>query len=133
MKKHACSVTITRNSSDVVRIAIQDEESRVKVAMVEMTPHDFAMALTGLSEVGASVEYGALANVGKRRVVEKRSATCPLKTYDKAELAAWLRENCREEGWAIDPYLGSQGSVVSLPGEGLRLNYRVVKFVDLAE
>jgi hypothetical protein len=94
-----------------------------------MSPHDFATAVTGLSGIKVDAEVRGLDVVGKKKVVESRSALCPLNSYDKSTLQAWLLDNCQEEGWTIDPYLGSQSSL-SYHTEGVTLNYRVYKYVE---
>jgi hypothetical protein len=125
------SITITRNSSDTIRVAIRDSASRTQFVTVEMSPHDFAMALTGLAEVEANVSVCGLANVGKFKVSEARQATYPGSCHDKKELERWLLEHCKEEGWIIDPYLGTKTSKSYNHAAGnTTLNYRVYKFVD---
>lgn len=122
------SVTITSNSEDEVRITIRDKASRQMVVRVTMTPHDLAMALTGLSEVKAPAETGRLDVVGMTKIGESRSVIFPGSSLAPTEdMQRWLLENCQESGWEIDPYLGYQRSKVHTP-EGLRLNYRVFKY-----
>lgn len=121
-------LTISRRSNDKIVVSITDELSRTKFVEVEVSPHDFAMAVTGLSEVPASGDVRGLANVGKKKVYEKRSVVCPIETYDKKVLVKWLEENGQEDGWSLDSYLGSQSSVVH-EDSGNILNYGVYKYV----
>ena len=60
---------------------------------------------------------------------ESRRTLCPLKSYDKDELVAWLKENAQEEGWTLDYYLGSQSSIMRTDN-GTYLNYHVYKVVE---
>lgn len=129
MKKLIGRVTITRDSNDIVRISFRDECSRIEFAEARMTVEDFGFAITGLAEQPASVEVRGLEYVGKRQVNESRSIECPLKTYDREELSAWLMENAREDGWIVNGYLGSQGSVGYRDGKTI-LNYGVTKYVE---
>lgn len=119
---------ISRRSSDKIVISITDEASRSEFVEVELSPHDFAMAVTGLSFVKATGSVRGLENVGKKKVIEKRSVVCPLNSYDRKNLSAWLEQNCSEQGWLLDTYLGSQGSIENVDG-GRKLNYSVYKYV----
>jgi hypothetical protein len=111
----------------VVRISIRDENAAVRFVEVEMTTHDFAMAVTGLSGVQCKGEVKRLDVVGKTRRIEKRSAVCPIKTYDEEILSGWLEANCEEEGWELQKHLGSQNSVISVAG-GTKLNYSMFRY-----
>lgn len=121
------SITINRDSNDVIHIRVMDEASRVRFIDVSMTPEDFAMAITGLSEVKAPAEVRGLEHVGKTKIVEQRATVCHLNTYDKAVLRQWLEDNHQEPGWILDAYLGSQNSVTSCEG-GKTLRYRVFRY-----
>ena len=126
------SISVLRNSHDEVIIEIEDKNSRARFVRVTMSPHDFAMAVTGLSDINVSAEVVGLDVVGKKKVVEKRTAECPLKTYDKEILKKWLTDNCQEEGWKLDSYLGAQSSVKLISGgEGVYLNYRVYRYEEI--
>jgi hypothetical protein len=63
-------VTISRDSRDIFRIEIEDGASGLPIVEIEMTPHDFAVALSGLSRspaemVFAPTEFTAK-NIGKK-------------------------------------------------------------------
>lgn len=133
-KKIKASVTISRpqgHDGDHISIKIRDESSRTEFLSIRMGLADFAEALTGLSEVKADATVRQLEVVGKKRVTESRSIDCPLSGYDRNALSMWLKTNAAEDGWQIDTYLGSQGSVKFIDG-GCRLNYRVFKYIDAA-
>jgi len=127
----AGKLTISRRSDDRIYIQIRDEASRNKFVEVEVTPELFGLAVTGLAEVGCRFGVSGLEVVGMQKQTERRKAVCPLKSYDRDKLRAWLQENCAEDGWYIDGYLGSQGSVVSTD-EGSILNYNVFRYMPKA-
>lgn len=124
------TISISRDSNDIIRISVRDETSVNRFLEMELSPHDFAMAVTGLSEIKCNAVVRGLENVGKLKVSERRSAECPLGCHDRQALSLWLLENCKEEGWFIDAYLGSQGSVGRSEAGLQQLNYRVYKFVE---
>jgi hypothetical protein len=122
-------VTISRASDDKVRIRIRDEASGIEFAEVSLSIEAYGYVVTGLSEQPADLEVRGLQWVGKKRISEPRRIVCPLDTYNKEALSAWLEENGQEEGWLVSTYLGSQKSVSRTP-EGTVLNYSVTKYVD---
>lgn len=119
----------SREDDKVVRIRVTDDASSVEFAVIEMTVEDFALAVFGLSHVPADFTLRSPELVGKTRIISRRQVVCPLKTYDRAELAKWLAENCQEPGWLLDTYLGAQNSVVTVDGKTI-LNYSVRKFIE---
>jgi hypothetical protein len=126
-----CKVSISRRSDNVICIAVEDATSHVRFLELEMTLEAFAMAITGHGYMDAAGEVHGLEVVGKRRIAEDRQAIYPGSYIDKRDaMSAWLEANCQEDGWILDTYLGSQGSVASIPGGGVKLNYRVVRFAD---
>lgn len=127
--KLPAKVTITRDSNNMIRIRIRDDASRVDFATAEMTVEAFGFAVTGLSGLPAEVTVAGLEFIGKTKVAEQRIAGCPLNTYDKTELQAWLVANAQEAGWQLDTYLGSQNSVSRREGVTL-LRYSVYKYVE---
>lgn len=122
-------VTVSRSSDDLIRIRFRDEASGIQFAEARMTLEEFALAVTGLAEREAELEVTGLQYVGKRRVTEQRSIVCPLDAYNKDKLEEWLKENAQEEGWLLNSYLGSQGSVSTRDGVTI-LRYSVTKYVD---
>jgi hypothetical protein len=61
---HDGTVTFSRTSNEDAHggrcVTITVKVGRRRVALVELTPHDFGMALTGLSEVPATITAGML-------------------------------------------------------------------------
>lgn len=123
------SVTISRSSDELIHIRVKCEHSRARFIDVAMTPADFALAITGLSEVKAPAVVTSLDVVGLQRVTESRVATCPLQAFTNREvLRAWIKANCQEDGWTIEANLSAQGDVRSVDGD-TRLRYHVSKYL----
>lgn len=127
------NLTISRptygNGKEKIRISIRDQLSRNQFLEIEVGYAEFATILTGLSEVEVDFQVNNLENVGKTRVTESRKVTYPGQSYDRNKLEDWLKENCKEEGWKVIPYLGSQNSRSYENGKTI-LNYSVEKYVD---
>lgn len=121
------NISIGRDSRNSINIEIQDEASRINFLKVKMTPEQFAMVLTGLSMVNVDFEVKGLSKVGLTKVIESRKVSCPISSYDRKILSQWLVENCQEEGWKIDTYLGSQRSITYENGITF-LNYKVYRY-----
>lgn len=124
-------ISISRTSSDVIKIELRDPRAVVRFAQIEMTPHQFAMAITGLSAIEVDSELQGLEKVGKVRVHEARSKLCtdPMCNYDRRKQEKWLLINAQEESWELDTYLGSQDSISHTP-EGPVLNYSVSRWEE---
>ena len=121
-------VTISRRNNNKVYISIEDANSHIEFVEVELTLTDYAMIITGLSSVGGEVTYRGLDCVGKTRVTEPRRVKSGVYGCGKEEHRKWLEENCQEEGWKLNSYLGSQRSLSYEDGETV-LNYSVYKYV----
>ena len=122
------SISINRNSRDEISILVKDESSGIEFLNLKMSLASFALSITGLSEVECEATVKNLVNVGKTKVTEKRSVVCPIETYDKQTLSQWIGNNCKEDGWEISTYLGSQSSIVYKDNTTI-LNYSVYKYV----
>jgi hypothetical protein len=120
---------LSRRSDDKICIEVEDEASGVKFLVAEIEPYDFAQLITGLHGVKAQCHVKGLDFVGRKKVREARSVICGIDSYNNDKLREWLLENCQEEGWIIDSYLGSQNSI-SRCHEGTRLNYSVYRYQD---
>lgn len=125
-------LTISRRSDDMIYIQITDESSKSRFVELELTTSNFAMAVTGLSHVECKLSVDRLDAVGKEKQVETRKALCPLNTYDREKLVQWIHQNCWEDGWEIDAYIGSQGSVTRVD-DGTLLRYKVFRYIDRVE
>lgn len=118
------------DNREKINIVVRDQASRLKFLSIEIDYADFAKCITGLSEVDCELEVSGLENVGKKRITEQRSVICPIKSYEKRVLRDWLINNKQEDGYILDPYLGSQSSIL-MCDEGTLLNYRVIKYVEV--
>jgi len=123
-------LSIVRSSDGFIRLSIVDELSHAQFVELKLTYEQFAEAVTGCHTPDIDMEVRGLNRVGKRRVRQSRSVLCPLNVYNRELLQTWLVENCQEEGWTIDTYLGSQSSTKSVDG-GTLLNYAVFKYVEV--
>ena len=127
-------VTISRRqgyeNDGTITISLRDESSRIEFAEIEMTSDAFVSALTGAGMVAAKGVVRGLDRVGKTKVIEKRSVLYAGDKWDSAqEKSQWLEAHCKEPGWYVNTYLGSQGTQTY--GEaGVTLHYSVYKFVD---
>jgi len=120
---------ISRRSDDKICIEISDEASGITLVVAEIDPYDFAQLITGLHGVKAPCRVRGLDVVGKTKVRESRRVICPINSYDRKFLESWLKDNCQEEGWILDKYLGSQNSTFSV-ADGTGLNYAVYRYED---
>lgn len=131
--KIECNLHIGRpqggNRPEVMTIEVTDRASNIQFLNLEVPLADFMKALTGQFLSTVSGEVLGLSEVGKTRVTEPREIVCPLTIYKREELREWLEANAQEDGWVIDSYLGSQGSISSHP-DGTLLRYRVHKFIE---
>lgn len=129
MKFH---LNVSRCSDGRIYIELVDalDRSGVHFFRGSLTAEAFGNAVTGLSLQDIHGELRDTECVGKVRVTEPRTVVCPIRSWDRALLQDWLKQNCQEEGWLLDAYLGSQGSV-GTDGDGRTvLRYRVIKYVD---
>ena len=127
--KIKANICISRDSSDTMRLKVQDEASRATFLELEISPHDLMMALTGLAYVDAkNAEVRALDVVGKNKVTEPRSIKYPGNPFDsRIDMQTWLTGNANEDGWIVNPYLGSQTSIAR-NGDDVILRYSVYRY-----
>lgn len=127
------SLTISRNSDDIINLTIKDNISRLTFVELNLTLEQYALASTGLSYIECSGSIRQLDKVGKEKITEERSVVYPKgHSYDKTLLRGWLIDNCQEKGWELDSYLGSKDSVTYPTKDGKQvtlINYSVVKYV----
>lgn len=117
---------------DCISIRVHDQASGIEFVDAVISHEEFARALGSLQyRPFIECEVLGLEYVGKKRVTEQRSIVCPLNSYKREELSAWLAENADEDGWLVSTYLGSKGSV-SRDNGITTLNYSVTKYVEEA-
>ncbi|WP_318826004.1 hypothetical protein [Providencia sp. PROV252] len=128
-------LTISRptygDGRELISVVVRDGASRINFLEIEINYSDFTKAITGLSEVDCELTIRGLEQVGKKKITEARTALCPSRLVGKDAYENWLKENKQEEGWKLDAYLGSKGSV-EYTENGVILNYQVIKFVDIS-
>ena len=130
-KSKKAKITISRNSDDKVRITIYDVTSNIEFAEVELELEDYALAITGLARVEGNLIVRNLNNVGKKKITEKRQISLPDHLYDRSAIKDWMIENCQEEGYKLDTYIGSQQYITYNPQDQKRvLQYSVFKYED---
>jgi len=127
------NISISRMSNDKISITVRDDTSFIQFLELTMQPADLANALTGLGHVACAGEVRGLEYVGKSCIREKRQVEYPHGGGPKRhELEAWLLLNCQEDGWIVEPYLGSQSSIYTVGGKTF-LNYHVKRYVEVEE
>lgn len=127
--KLSISKVQTNRDDPHICISITDANSGITFSAVEVSLIEFADAITGLARVSCTHETRNTEYLGKYYVSEPRTITVPHLGYNKEAYKEWLLNNAQEEGWIIDSYLGSQGSVTYKDGNAV-LNYHVFKYVD---
>lgn len=132
MSNQKGSITISRHSNDTIVIELRDETSRVKFASLEMTPADFAMALTGLAAVPGVLKVSNLKLVGLQKEMESRSTVVEYAGYgtDAKETYIALIEDGLTDGWEMHDSLSSKSSVVPNHDGTVTLNYHVSRWVQ---
>ena len=113
---------------ELIAIRFEDKASGAQFLEATVSPHDFALALTGLSRVDVDMTVRGLQVVGLKKIRELRTALSPLESYSREAQEAWLQENCQEDGWILDSHLGSQSSIIRADGE-TTLRYFVYRYV----
>lgn len=135
------SISISRpfdGREDHISIRIDDRASGITFFEGTIAPADFARALTGLAHMDfTEAEVRGLQNVGKHRESKDVSIEYVPQDedgqYPKREvLEQFVREHGKVDGWHVDPYLGSQRSVVRHDGK-TTLNYRIVRWVETSD
>ena len=125
-------VTISRSSDNMIRIAVECDSSHTRFVEVKMDCEGFAKAITGQGFIHCTAEVRGLDFVGKKRIVERRRVQAPNLGYGRQEYESWLANNYKEEGWIVNSYLGSQGSI-SDDGVMRFLNFSVERYEDAVE
>lgn len=121
-----------RNNKGEIHIEIQCSSSGAHFVDVILKPEQFAMFITGAHISGIPVTVNKLDIVGKTKIRESRQVLFPMDTHNRDDREKWLVENCQEEGWILNKYLGSQSSQVMIDGKRY-LNYSVYKYIDTEE
>ncbi len=127
-QKILVSMGLSRTNRDEIYIYIKDEQSRTTFLEMDLSLEVFAKLVTGLHQSDIPVTVRGLEYVGKSKISENRKVIYPGSKYDSKEIIKeWLVTNCQEDGWILDDYLGSQGSI-QLIDDQRWVNYRVYKY-----
>ena len=114
-------LTISRpNSNDgdsYIAVRIEDCTSGVEFVNLRIGLAEFAEALTGLSYMECTAEVRGLTVVGMKKEREHASILLPKRVGSdrkaiKEYLATYHDPLVFGEGWILDQYIGSQGSIV---------------------
>lgn len=126
--KQFTEVYIGRGSDNMFRIDIKCESSNTRIVEVMMSPEDFALAITGRPLNDIPARFGNLLVVGKSKVVENRSVVIERTSRDESE--RYLKEVYNPgDDWIVNPYLGSQKSIVWHNDGTQTLNFTVYKYI----
>lgn len=135
-------ITISRpNYSDcreVINITVQCVSSGIQFLDLEMTLKDFAKAITGQGYIPVEMEVRGLEFVGLTSEREDATVTvtqAELKSlgYDTNKgrseaLSDYLKKHASRDGWIVNAYLGSQGSVIT-DGDKVKMNFSYTRYV----
>ncbi len=133
VKKIKAALSISRDSRGIINIRVDDKTSRITFVELEVSPENFANAVTGFSFQDCDGEVIGLEHIGKARVNEKRSVIYPKAEFDQRSMKRFIEENCQEEGWIVSSHLGSRCSIEKNEKGQWILNYSVCKYVEAEE
>lgn len=100
-------LSISRDSKDVIRIRVRDNVSRREFVELSLTPEQFAMVMTGLTETPCKMEVKNLDKVGLKKesfseVVHVPDGVEGLGNYCHEALENYLLNTYNtEEGWSM--------------------------------
>jgi len=126
----------TNQGDDYVQICVTDVNSRVEFLDVKIDMTTFAEKLCGVSNKTVELEFRNLTEVGKRYESKAFSFSVVMSefSYNRDKIRDHIKANSRQlladqgldqkDGWKIDTYLGSQGSIV-----GNKVNTHVYRWV----
>lgn len=120
---------VTGGCADYIRLAVNDDASKTEFLVIKMTPEQLGNILSGLAMIDVDAEVNCLDVVGLRKVSESRQLVVDGEIYNREKAALILQEKAQEDGWIIDPYLSSRGSIVTLNGKTI-IHYSVYKYVN---
>ena len=124
------AISCSRTNHNKIHIEVQCSSSRAKFLDIELTADEFGRLVTGMYLSDINIQVDKLDIVGKKKVAEPRSVEFPFDSISRESKEKWLIDNCQEEGWTVNPYLGSQSSVKHVDSKTF-LNYTVYKYIDI--
>lgn len=114
------TVSISRGSNDKIYIKVTDSNAIVVLASLSLTLEEYAKVSIGELVSGLECESGVNdPRVGKQRVCEDFTVTCPLSPYSETpKLEAWLVKNIAlQEGEELRTRFGARGAVTPCKGD----------------
>ena len=129
--------SVSKTSTGVIAITIEDVASGIDFVRIEMKPSQFAEAITGLHGRPGKMEIRGLRYVGKKKEVEraqlrlskKSLSRLRIEAHNKEKLEQYLKKTQQKEGWILNSYLGSQSSVSYQGDGGIILNFSYTRYV----
>lgn len=131
----------TNKGEDYLHLTLEDDISGIQFADIEMSFEDFGRMLTGSGTVVRG-EFMGLESIGKVREYEKATVVISTDEYLKIVggvpyadqqkvLGKWLEQNHSREGWQVNTYLGSRGSIEhDYQDKQYKLNFGYTRYVD---
>lgn len=116
---------------DYMEITLSDSISGIEFVSVRLSMEQYGKLISGQSYQKVDYELRGAGNIGKVKESEPAQIALPhdLYHYNKKPVQDWLEANCQREGWYMDTYLGSQGSVVR-SGNTDYANIRYYRYVE---
>ena len=130
------TLSISKSSLGTISVTIEDTTSGISFARIELSPAQFAEAITGLHDCPGELEIRGLQYVGKKKEVEH--SHLHIKTfvlnrlgisgYNSEQLENYLEENAQREGWLLNSSLRSRSSVIN-DDDGVTLHFSYTRYV----
>lgn len=124
------SISIVRASDNTIRIIVDDESSRnMRMIEIAITPEQFGLLVTGLSSQKCTTVLKNIEVAGKTKIVQKRSMTYTGENRsNRVYLEKFIVDNSQDDGWFINPSLGSQNSIEYNGDGSATLNYSTYRY-----
>lgn len=125
---------------DAIVMTIVDSESRTQFISLEIAPGDLMLAMTGAHAMPMQFSVSNLSQVGFRREVKpfqfviSRDSHSSIMKSDIEEMlktpSKVLTKELIDEGWIVNPHIGSQGSV-QYSTDSILVNISIHRFVEV--
>lgn len=112
-------LTISRihGGDDIFEISIECEKSLQRFVVAEITPHDLALAMSGLASIPVNLTTKGLDKVGKYRHIKTIEFEVGNDIHDRHESAMKEFVKHRPDGWELWGRFGSQNSFFTKDGK----------------
>ncbi len=105
-------ITLSRNSSGIISMKIEDKKSGIDFIEIELNSEDFTDALFGIACRPCIFKTRSLESIGKEQITEEVIIEID-KARDKKEALRKVSELDSTDGWEYSTYLGNQDSFFS--------------------